>query len=327
MLSFKLSQPKALTHFKELVEISSEVHPGGFMSDYAKQVLKRKAKHMNIHPRDRDRIFAEYKFFPPEWDERWISITEDKFPRWKFIPGQPEPGTIWKEPLTGMEFVWVPGGEYVMGDLFEEGYVDETPVHEVEVDGFWLGRFPVTQEEWQIVMESMPEMTKTMDRYPMVNITWDETQIFCQTLMAKSEGSFRLPTEGEWEYASRSGGKQERYAGGNKVDRVAWYFKNSGDTTHCVGEKLPNGLGLYDMSGNVWEWVSDWYCDVYYRNSPKKNPQGPIKKGAYRVTRGGSWNGILSYVRCADRDRSAPGFRGINLGFRLVKSYSETTNL
>ena len=137
-----------------------------------------------------------------------------------------------------MEFVWVPGGCYRMGS--NSGEDDEQPVHEVCVDGFWLGKYEVTQAEWQRVMGNNPSHFKG-DRNPVEIVSWDDAQEFIKRLNAKGNGTFRLPTEAEWEYAARSGGKDEKYAGGNDVDRVAWYKSNSGGKTHPVGTKAPNG--------------------------------------------------------------------------------------
>jgi formylglycine-generating enzyme required for sulfatase activity len=126
------------------------------------------------------------------------------------------------------------------------------------VDGFWIGKYEVTQIEWQRVMGNNLSDFKG-DRNPVEEVSWNDAQEFIKRLNAKGNGMFRLPTEAEWEYAARSGGKDEKYAGGDGVERVAWYRSNSRGKTHPVGTKAPNCLGLYDMSGNVWEWCQDWY--------------------------------------------------------------------
>ncbi len=236
------------------------------------------------------------------------------------MPGQPshsQAGNEWRDPVTGMEFVWVPEGCFEMGS--NEGQSDEKPVHEVCVDGFWMGKYEVTQGEWERVMGDNPAWVKG-DDHPVEHVSWDDAQSFINKLNNKGQGGFRLPTEAEWEYACRSGGRQEKYCGGNDVDRVAWYASNSGGETHPVGQKAANGLDLYDMSGNVWEWVSDRYDINYYRNSPKDNPQGP-SAGAIRVLRGGSWFNSPAHVRAAFRGNDSPGDRGFNLGFRLLRTY------
>nr|VFK50371.1 MAG: Formylglycine-generating enzyme, required for sulfatase activity, contains SUMF1/FGE domain [Candidatus Kentron sp. TUN]VFK51541.1 MAG: Formylglycine-generating enzyme, required for sulfatase activity, contains SUMF1/FGE domain [Candidatus Kentron sp. TUN]VFK55983.1 MAG: Formylglycine-generating enzyme, required for sulfatase activity, contains SUMF1/FGE domain [Candidatus Kentron sp. TUN] len=228
----------------------------------------------------------------------------------------PTAGDKWTDPITGMEFVWVPKGCFRMGS--NDGEADEKPVHEVCVDGFWLGKTQVTQSQWREVIGDNPSGFKGNDRRPVESIAWNDTRSFIKSLNRRSGYRYRLPTEAEWEYACRSGGKDEGYSGGDNPDRVAWYDENSGGETHPVAQKAPNGLGLYDMSGNVWEWVQDWYGDDYYANSPRNNPQGP-SSGANRVIRGGSWYWSASFARAANRRRDGSGLRGNVLGFRCVR--------
>jgi formylglycine-generating enzyme required for sulfatase activity/class 3 adenylate cyclase len=223
----------------------------------------------------------------------------------------------WVEPTTGMEFVWVEGGCFQMGDTLGDGDTDEKPVHEVCVDSFGMSRYEVTQGQWQKIMGNNPSGFTKGNNYPVEKVSWDDTQDFIRKLNSHTGRSFRLPTEAEWEYAARSGGKKEKYAGGSDVDRLGWYDGNSGGSTHPVGTKEPNDLGLYDMSGNVWEWSSDWYGENYYQQSPRNNPQGP-SSGSFRVIRDGCWNGSPWLARSANRDRFRPGYRLDNLGFRLV---------
>jgi formylglycine-generating enzyme required for sulfatase activity/class 3 adenylate cyclase len=223
----------------------------------------------------------------------------------------------WVEPTTGMEFVWVEGGCFQMGDTFGEGDDDERPVHEVCVDSFGMSRHEVTQGQWQKIMGSNPSKFTKGDNYPVEQVSWVDTQDFIRKLNSLAGNSLRLPTEAEWEYAACSGGKKEKYAGGSDIDRLAWYDGNSGDSTHPVGTKDPNGLGLYDMSGNVWEWCSDWYDRDYYQQSLRNNPRGP-SSGSFRVIRDGCWNGSFWLARCTNRDGFRPGYRLDNLGFRVV---------
>ena len=158
------------------------------------------------------------------------------------------------------------------------------------------------------------------DNQPAVCVSWNDTQAFNDWLSRKGGKSYRLPTEAEWEYAARSDGKREKYAGGDDLDRVAWYSSNSGSKTHSVGTKAPNGLGLFDMSGNVWEWCQDWYGEKYYSESPRDNPRGP-SSGQYRVLRGGAWSTTPQDVRAAIRYRGVPAYRSdSNYGFRLSLS-------
>lgn len=225
-------------------------------------------------------------------------------------------GAAFTDPTTGMEFVFVKGGCFQMGDTFGDGGADEKPVHEVCVDDYYMGRYETTQGQWTKVMGSNPSKFKKGDSYPVEQVSWNDTQDFIRRLSQGGRG-YRLPTEAEWEYAARSGGKKERYAGGDNIDAVAWYSANSGSSTHPVGEKAPNGLGLYDLSGNVWEWCSDWYGEKFYAESPRINPQGP-SGGSIRVVRGGCWDNWPGGVRSADRYGSSPGNRNGFLGFRLA---------
>ena len=180
-------------------------------------------------------------------------------------PGNvPKPGDVWTEPFTSMEFVWVPPGKFLMGDESENTekriFYPAKPVHEVELDGFWVGKYPVTQGQWKKLLEKNPaEFKSAGNRRPVERVDIYDIERFINMLNTKENGTFRLPTEAEWEYACRSGGKAGTYAGGNNVDRVAWYSENSDGETHIVGELEPNGLGIYDMCGNVAEIVLDRY--------------------------------------------------------------------
>ncbi len=239
-------------------------------------------------------------------------------------PPIPGPGETWTDPVTGMEFVLVPGGCYEMGcgDWTDSCWSDELPVHEVCLDGFWMGKYEVTQGQWTQVMGSNPSHFKSGDNYPVEMVSWNDVQDFISALNSRGTSIFRLPTEAEWEYAARSGGREEKYAGGDDLDSLGWYSGNSGSRTHEVGTKASNGLGIYDMSGNVWEWVSDWYKHDYYAESPKYNPQGP-STGSLRVIRGGSWNSHARYCRAAVRDSFRPALRPSLIGFRLALSPSQ----
>ena len=234
----------------------------------------------------------------------------------KVVSIEPRVGDTWREPVTGMEFVWVPKGCFQMGT--NNGNLDEKPVHEVCVDGFWMGKYEVTQGEWRKIMGSNPSHFKNGDRYPVEQVSWNDAQAFIQKLNARSGQRFQLPTEAEWEYAARSGGKNETYSGVNDVNRVAWYGGNSGNHTHEVGTKTPNGLGIYDMSGNVWEWCEDIYASDAYSKHSRNNPIY-ASSGSFRVNRGGCWFLKPANVRSADRDRNFPGFSSVYLGFRLAR--------
>ncbi|NWH04818.1 SUMF1/EgtB/PvdO family nonheme iron enzyme [Desulfobacter latus] len=242
-------------------------------------------------------------------------------------------GKAWKDPKTGMAFVWVPGGTFDMGDTFGDGKENEQPVHKVKVGGFYMGKYQVTQGEWVKVMDKKspgfwskiigfdpnPSDFKKGDRYPVENVSWNMiVEQFIPALNKLSDQTYRLPTEAEWEYAARSGGKKEKYAGGDDVDALAWYDDNSNNSTHEVGTKAPNGLGLYDMSGNVWEWCEDDWHNNYDGAPDDGTAWMDSPRGADRVVRGGGWDSSARYVRSANRGRDTPDYRNGNLGFRLV---------
>jgi len=213
---------------------------------------------------------------------------------------------------------------------FGDGADDEKPVHEVCVGDFYMGETEVTQKQWKDIMGDTPSYFKNCDECPVEKVSWNNIQRFIKKLNQKTTPSiplnnrgerviYRLPTEAEWEYAARSGGKKEKYAGGDDIDIVAWHGSNSGGKTHPVKQKKPNGLGLYDMSGNVWEWVQDWYDKNYYENTPKDNPKGP-DSGLFRVNRGGGWYYSAGHLRNSHRDDYTSDSRSYDLGFRLAGS-------
>ena len=217
--------------------------------------------------------------------------------------------------LPGM--VFVKGGCFMMGSKKEK---DEKPIHEVCLDDFYIGKYEVTQKQWKEVMGNNPSRFKC-DNCPVENVSWDNVQDFIRKLNTKTGNNYRLLTEAEWEYAAR-GGDQSRgyiYSGSNTIGDVAWYNGNSGSKTHAAGTKKANELGIYDMSGNVWEWCSDWYGADYYGKSPTNNPAGPTT-GSGRVLRGGSWGSFATHCRVADRHWCNPDNRSNNLGFRLARS-------
>jgi formylglycine-generating enzyme required for sulfatase activity len=226
------------------------------------------------------------------------------------------PGEHWRDPVTGMEFVSVPSGCYSMGS--RDGEHDEQPVHNVCLDGFWLGRYEVTQRQWLQVMGDNPSRFPKGDNHPVENVSWDAAQDYIRRLNGKGSAKFRLPTEAEWEYACRSGGRNEIYSGHNSADTVAWHSEDWDQGHHAVGEKNANGLGLYDMSGNVWEWVQDAYSSDAYGQHAKNNPVNTSNQ-SNRVDRGGGWSSGANYSRCAYRDASAAEFSNGRLGLRLLR--------
>ena len=216
--------------------------------------------------------------------------------------------------------VYVEGGTFTMGATSEQGShvdSDEKPAHQVTLSSFSIGKYEVMQEEWEAVMGSNPSKYKGA-KHPVENVSWEDCQTFIRKLNQLTGRNFRLPTEAEWEYAAR-GGRNSRgykYAGTTSyIDGVAWYYGNSGNTTHPVGQKNANELGLYDMSGNVWEWCADWKGS--YSSSLQTNPQGP-SSGLYRVFRGGCLSLAAWSCRVSIRGLNYPSYRTINLGLRLA---------
>ena len=226
------------------------------------------------------------------------------------------------DPVSGMEFVLVKGGCFKMGYESGDGEPDEKPAHEVCVADYYLGKSEVTQAQWEKVMKNNPSSRPECGTdCPVENISWNMIQEFISTLNGKGALTYRLPTEAEWEYAARAGGKNEKWAGTSieaDLGAFAWLGSNSDSTMHKVGQKKPNGLGLYDMSGNAMEWCQDWYGEEYYSTSPKDNPTGP-SAGQKRVLRGGDFGRDPKELRNTHRRKDEPGMTDGNYGFRLVR--------
>jgi formylglycine-generating enzyme required for sulfatase activity len=229
------------------------------------------------------------------------------------------------DPLVGT-FILVKGGTFTMGCTSEQSGCDsdERPTHSVTLSNFYMGQTEVTQAQWRAVMGSDPPNLAFpgCDQCPVERVSWNDVQDFITKLNSRSGGRrYRLPTEAEWEYAARGGSLSRgyQYAGSNNIDDVAWYDGNSGSKTRPVKGKQPNELGLYDMSGNVWEWCSDWKGD--YPATAQSDPKGP-DKGDYRVNRGGSWLSGAGGCRVSVRDNFAPDDLYSRLGFRLAASPS-----
>jgi len=186
------------------------------------------------------------------------------------------------------------------------------------VSNFALGKYEVTQGQWRKIMGNNPSYNKKCgDNCPVEKVSWKDSQKFIKSLNRLTGYGFRLPTEAEWEFACRSGKLREKYCGSDNVDAVAWYSDNSEYKTHPVGGKQPNALGIYDMSGNVWEWVNDWYGD--YPSDIHNNPQGP-SSASHRLDRGGSYRSAERFVQSARRASNTPGDRVTDLGLRLASS-------
>ena len=229
--------------------------------------------------------------------------------------------TIHVKDGINIEMVKVEAGSFNMGATpeMENPYDSEKPVHRVTLtNNYYIGKYEVTQALWQAVMGSNPSNFKG-DDLPVEKVSWDDCQDFISKLNAMTGKRFRLPSEAEWEYAARGGNKNRgyQYSGSNTLGDVAWYYGNSGPKTHAVGTKQPNELGIYDMTGNVWEWCQDWFGS--YSSSPQTNPTGAAY-GSIRVCRGGSWNYSAGLCRTSYRGNNSPDDRFSYLGLRLVLS-------
>jgi formylglycine-generating enzyme required for sulfatase activity len=246
-----------------------------------------------------------------------------------FVPPTPTPAPTppaietRTDALTGMEFVKIPAGCFQMGCGPQDGNcgTGEKPAHKVCVDEFWLGKYKVTQAQWQKIMGSDPAYNQDSPVHPVEQVSWDDVQAYLKKLNWQA-GTFayRLPTEAEWEYACRAG-TQTAYSFGNdhsKLGEYVWYGLEG--KTHAVGQLKPNPWGLYDMPGNLYEWCQDWYDANYYANSPEKNPQG-ASDGSYRVVRGTWWGGTEHGARSAFRPiPCVPAVGHYDIGFRLVRT-------
>jgi formylglycine-generating enzyme required for sulfatase activity len=245
-------------------------------------------------------------------------------------------GLAWhvKDTATQIEMVLIPPGSIQMGCSASQSYgcnASESPVHTVTLtNAFYMGRYEVTQAQWQATMGSNPSWFQSasaqvpaaqVSTRPVESVSWNTIQGFL------AQTGMRLPTEAEWEYAYRAGtttafhgftGQLSGTDADSLLGNIAWFASNSNNQSWPVGGKLRNGYGLHDMSGNVWEWVNDWYSSNYYSSSPQNNPPGPAT-GTSRVVRGGGWNGISSFCRVSYRTNAASSSAGNNIGFRVVK--------
>jgi formylglycine-generating enzyme required for sulfatase activity len=226
------------------------------------------------------------------------------------------PQGCWEAMLAdGIVMVYVPAGEFLMGSLRGESgsEPDEHPVHRVFTTGIWIGKYEVTRVTWQTIMGG-EAVRPDEQSLPQINVSYEDVQAFLRALRKKSGLNFRLPTEAEWEKCCRAGNSAPQYG---PLDEIAWHAGNSGGRSHPVGKKRPNGFGLHDMLGNVWEWCADWYGKEYYGMSPITDPGGP-ERGRRRVTRGGGYLHGGNYLRSAHRNDQDPAQSRPFLGFRLV---------
>ncbi len=229
----------------------------------------------------------------------------------------------------GVEMVLIPAGEFTMGG--DEGEEDEKPAHLVTLSAFYIDRYEVTQKEYEAVMGRNPSKHKAPNQ-PVEQLGWNAAVKYCNTRSLRdgykpcysveplrcdfSADGYRLPTEAEWEYACRAGARAAYSFGDNPASlaQSAWYKSNANQSTHPVGQKLPNAWGLYDMHGNVWEWCNDFYDENYYSTSPGVDPRGP-EKGETCVLRGGGWNSSEEYCRASARLGEAPGLADVCFGY------------
>jgi formylglycine-generating enzyme required for sulfatase activity len=223
--------------------------------------------------------------------------------------------------LAEPEMVFVEGGTFTMGNTPEQPtdyYGDDKPAHSVTVSSFSIGKCEITLAEWKAIMGNNPSKFQG-DDLPVERVTWEEAQEFISRLNKATGKKYRLPTEAEWEYAARGGKKSRyyKYSGSNNIDEVAWYIGNSGNRTHPVGTKKANELGIYDMTGNVWEWCNDWF--EYYGSSAQTNPIGS-SSGPHRVLRGGSWISKATSCHVSFRSYISPDARDSYRGFRIACS-------
>jgi formylglycine-generating enzyme required for sulfatase activity len=224
-----------------------------------------------------------------------------------------------------LELVLIPAGEFMIGspDSDEDAFFGEKPQHRVRITKpFCLGKYLVTQEQWEALTGSNPSHFKGL-KNPVDSVSWEECQLFLDRLNRRQgnpAGKFQLPTESQWEFACRAGSRARYYFGDDEdhLGEYAWYEKNSGRRTHPVGEKKPNTWGLYDMHGNVWEWCADRWDGGYYTNSLMDDPTGP-SGGSSRVVRGGGWLDYAGHCRSASRGRYAPASQRYFLGFRVAR--------
>jgi formylglycine-generating enzyme required for sulfatase activity len=248
---------------------------------------------------------------------------------------QPQPKGDLVFDVNGVQFKmkYVEGGEFMMGATAEQGddaYDEEKPAHKVSLDSYYIGETQVTQALWTAVMGNNPSYFKSDDN-PVDTISWSDCQEFIKKLNQLTGQQFSLPTEAQWEFAARGGknSKGYKYAGSNNLGEVAWFAAPLNGLTHQVALKKPNELGIYDMSGNVWEWCTDWFDANYYQLSPKRNPQGPTS-GDDRVLRGGGYCFLAKHCRVSSRMRFKPNSHHISLalcGVRLSLSICDSEQM
>jgi len=218
--------------------------------------------------------------------------------------------------FADMQFIWVPSGCFWMGNDHADS--DESPKHKrCFKQGFWMGQTEMTQTQWESLMGSNPSaFQRCGSNCPVESVSWHAVQTLLEKLNKQEQGVFKLPTEAQWEYACRDGGRKQAYCGGDSLGKMAWYKNNAQGKTHPVAEKKPNGLGLYDMNGNVGEWVADWYGPYV---SKKSESDSDTVNPSFRVRRGGSWRNEGKLMRSTYRSYFPPALSSYNLGVRLIR--------
>ena len=239
------------------------------------------------------------------------------------VPSDPEPGTLSSGPIHGMTFAWIPSGSFSMGSPFSEQgrQEDEGPLHTVKIQGFEMMTTEVTQGMWKGVMGDNPAHDYGVgSSHPVYYVSWNDCLAFIEQLnLLDPTYEYRLPSEAEWEYACRAVSKTAFYWGNTMDGSYCWYSDNSNGATHRVGQTLPNAWGLYDMSGNVWEWCEDWYHQSY-SGAPTDGTAWIAPDGSLRVIRAGGWYVDAQYCRSADRCYGSPDFSFVSFGLRLARS-------
>lgn len=337
----KVSRKK--TYFKyTLVENPNRIYPEDDFVETGRPAILKIETYTDAVVLVNDSVIPANKFVELEPQKAIVSVygenTDTSQQEIELISDQTLQLSLFPEPIViasdiKIELVLVKAGSFLMG---KPGNKSNARIHKVELDEFYISKYEITQDLWKMIMKDNPSK-QVGDSLPVENVSWEDVRKFIDRLNEITKKNYRLPTEAEWEYAARGGHKARekyKYSGASVIDSVAWYWKNSGDEilegrwdnvlikqNNCrigkIGQLQPNELGIYDMTGNVWEWCSDWYGEEYYLESPLSNPKGP-ETGKTKVCRGGSYLSKASYCRNGFRLSYPPLNKYNYLGFRLV---------